>query len=249
MSLITGNKKGFARDRQAKCPLSSTRTEVTLCIESSCPGFAGEANSCYYRQAANLGLSIIYGETKPTKSPTFDQDFQTIFTENYQRVLNIALRMLRNREAAEDIAQEVFVRAYNHAHELRAGVPISAWLYRVATNLCLDELRKQRQIKVDCCADIDMDEIQKRFKNCWDSDPELAFSEKEEATILDKTLQSLPPNYCQVLIMKCIEGLSYEDIGLSMDCTVASVRSTIFRARKQFVEHYSRLRKEAGQAE
>lgn len=241
MSLVSEDIKGFAYDKLSKCPLSSTKTYTDLCIEDSCPAFMESDSKCFYMLAARFGLSLINKEAKLQEQSRFSHDFQTIFKENHDRIFKIALRMLKSREMAEDITQEVFVKAYKHMQDIASDVPLSAWLCKVTTNLCLDELRRQKLRKVEYCSDADVEEIYKKFQDCRKSDPDMAFIEKEDIKIVDKALRCLPPHYCQALIMKCVDGLTYEQIANTIDTTIPSVRSTIFRARKQFIKAYSLL--------
>lgn len=142
---------------------------------------------------------------------------------------------------AEDITQEVFVRAYKSAKRIVQDESMSAWLYKVATNLCLDELRKQKLHTTEYCTDLEIEALQNKFRCYRQSEPEEIIDNQEGRILIAKALSILPSHYCKALVMHCVDGLSYEDIAYTMDTTVASVRSTIFRARKSFVKIYSEL--------
>ncbi|WP_461373465.1 RNA polymerase sigma factor [Candidatus Aquicultor sp.] len=235
-------------DIRSNCPLSSTKTSIDKCIKEHCSAFISNTEKCFYVIAAGFGLEIIERDgQKAEHNVLFMHDFQAVFTEHYDRVCRIAYRMLRDREMAEDVAQEVFVKAYKNARTVEPGMPLAAWLYRVTTNLCLDELRRRKTLMIEPRADFDVDEIHKKFKICQPSNPEMALDEVEDRMLIGKVLQSLPPHYCQALIMKCVDNLSYEDIAYAMDTTVAGIRSIIFRARRQFIKLYMELAEEAGQ--
>lgn len=249
MSFDVKNPRSKTNDTQPSCPLSSTRANHDECIKDQCPAFISEAEKCSYVFAAHFGLDIIRENVHRSETNiAYIHDFQTVFSEHYDLVVEIAYRMLQNNEMAEDVAQEVFVKAYKSAREVEPGMPLTAWLYRVTTNLCMDELRRQRTIRFEPFADFDVDEIHRKFKNCRPSDPEMALNVAEDRILVDNVLRKLPYHYCQSLIMRCVDNLSYEDISNAMDTTVAEIRSIIFRARRQFIRLYMELAEEANKA-
>ncbi len=165
-------------------------------------------------------------------------DFQDIFKKYYGHILKIAYQMLRRRDLAEDATQEVFMRAYKNVSMVSSEIQLLAWLRRVTINFCLDELRRRKAIQIEPCVDFDAKNVHGKFINFPQASPEDIINTKESIAVIDKILQSLPPHYCQVLLMKYVDELSYKDIAYAMDATVASIRSMIFRARKQFIKLY-----------
>ena len=238
------NSQADVRVVQANCPLSSTNKKHVTCKREDCYAYMVSTGTCVYVVGAKIGLRLIKPqEAQETRTlpSTSNPDFQKFYEKNYEKIFRVAYRMLKNRELAEEIAQEVFIKVYISFDIVNDGAPLSAWLYRVATNLCLDELRKQNTYKIELCSDFDIDEIQKKISDCTAIDPEKIIDREEERCIIEAAFKRLPENYCQVLIMRCVDKLSYEDIAYELDTTMASVRSMLFRARKQFIELYQGL--------
>lgn len=239
VSLNLSNPQGIARVKQVRCPLSSATVDIGLCADERCSAFIESSSTCFYETAAGYGLDLIEGKNTASQNLLFIHNFQTVFRDNYDRIFNLAYRMLKNRETAEDITQEVFIRAYKSAKRIERDELMSAWLYRVATNICLDMLRKQKLHTTEYCTDAEIEALQNKFKCYRQSEPEEIIDSQEGRTLIAKVLSILPPHYCKVLVMHCVDGLSYEDIACTMDTTIASVRSMIFRARKSFIKLYA----------
>ncbi len=225
--------------QRANCPMSSSKTKAEPCIEDSCFAFIPSAGKCFYFLAAEFGLDIIKGNNKIDISLQSIHNFQELFREHYNRVFKIAYRMLRSYDRAEDVTQEVFIRVYKNIDLVGSDTPPLAWLYKITTNLCLDELRRRKKVQIEPCADFDVEEIHKKFRGWRQVNPEDVFDEKESMVVIDRILRSLPAHYCQALLMKCVDGLSYKDIAYATDTTIAAIRSKIFRARKQFIKLYA----------
>jgi len=229
------------QSERIKCPLSSTATGVDECAKGDCAAHIENSKTCFYKLAANYGRNVFDDKDQRKPNIYYLHDFQAVYKEHYQSVFKIAYRMLKSYEVAEDIAQEVFVKAYKNTKTVGPDQQLSAWLYRVTTNLCLDELRRRKKHKIEPYLEFDIDEIQEKFRDCYQGDPATALKAKEEKAVIEMVLMNMPAHYCQALVMKCVDGLSYSDIACAMDTTIASVRSTIFRARKLFVKLYSEL--------
>lgn len=219
--------------------MSSLKTKAEPCAEGSCFAFIPSTGKCFYLLAAGFGLDIIKNNNKIDIGLQSIHNFQELFKEHYNRVFKIAYRMLRSYDRAEDAAQEVFIRVYKNMDLIGSAIPPLAWLYKITTNLCLDELRRQKTVQIELCADFDVEEIHKKFRGWRQVSPEDVFNEKESMAVIDRILRSLPAHYCQALLMKCVDGLSYEDIAYATDTTIAAVRSKIFRARKRFIKLYA----------
>jgi len=236
------NPQEPTQTERMKCPLSSTATSGDdECVKGDCSAYTGDSETCFYTLAANYGRNLIDDKDRSKKNIYYLHDFQTIYKEQYRSLFKVAYRMLKSYEMAEDVAQEVFERAYKNAWAIAPGQQLSAWLYRVTANLCLDELRRRKKHKIEPCFELDIDEIREKFMDCYQDDPAMALKAKEDKAAIETVLQSMPAHYCQALVMKCVEGLSYRDIACAMDTTVASIRSTVFRARRLFIKLYSEI--------
>lgn len=160
--------------------------------------------------------------------------FEKLVLENQTRVYNLALRMVGNEDDAFDMAQEAFIKAYNSILSFRGDCRFSVWLYRLTTNVCLDFLRSEaRRSHVSLSwqdggdEDRELEIPDERFS------PETEVERRELREAVDRGLMKLPQDYRAILLLREINGLSYEEIGQALDLEEGTVKSRIFRARKK----------------
>ena len=160
--------------------------------------------------------------------------FESLVTAYEKNVYNLALRMTGSPEDAEDMAQEAFIKAYNSLPSFRGDSKFSVWLYRIVSNVCLDFLRKKnRRITVSLSAeDDDGEDVQLDLPDMSQS-PEELLEKKLTRESVQRGLASLPPDARQILLLREIQGLSYEEIGETLGLEPGTVKSRIFRARKK----------------
>lgn len=159
------------------------------------------------------------------------------FTElvrRYQtRVVHLVSRLLNDREVSEDIAQEVFVRVHLHRRNYRTGSKFSTWLFTIAANLAKNEMRRRKRRRNWTS----LDEMQDTLK-----DASLQFADKKAnrqedmereqlSGVVGEAIATLPDRYRIALVLRDIEGLAYEEIGLALKIPGGTVRSRINRAR------------------
>lgn len=155
----------------------------------------------------------------------------------YQRRLHRLIgRMVRDVDLIEDITQETFIRAFRALHQFRGEAQFYTWLYRIAVNTAkkaLLELKRDPTVSEAFFATDDDDETSGR-KNEPSSDetPESEFAAREIAQVVNDAMEALPEDLRQAITLREIEGMSYEEIALAMDCPIGTVRSRIFRARE-----------------
>ena len=160
--------------------------------------------------------------------------FETLVLAYEKNVYNIALRMTGNSEDASDMTQETFIKAYNSLQSFRGDSKFSVWLYRIATNVCLDFLRsKSRRPTVSLSVeDNEGDEVQLDVADESQS-PELLLDRQMTRESVRRGLETLSPEYRQILLLREIQGLSYEEISQALGLEAGTVKSRIFRARKK----------------
>ena len=160
--------------------------------------------------------------------------FEKLVVEYEKNVYAIAQRMTGNPEDAADMTQETFIKAYNSLSSFRGDSKFSVWLYRIANNVCLDFLRsKNRRPTVSLSAeDDDGEETQLDIADESQS-PELLLESSLTRDAVRRGLDSLPPDYKQILLLREIQGLSYEEIAAALGIESGTVKSRIFRARKR----------------
>ena len=160
--------------------------------------------------------------------------FETLVLEYEKNVYNIALRMTGNSEDAADMTQEAFIKAYNSLQSFRGDSKFSVWLYRIVSNVCLDFLRsRNRRPTVSLSVEDDDGEDAQLDVADESQSPELLLDRKLTRESVRRGLDSLPPDYRQILLLREIQGLSYDEISQALCLEVGTVKSRIFRARKR----------------
>ena len=160
--------------------------------------------------------------------------FETLVLEYEKNLYNIALRMTGNSEDAADMTQEAFIKAYNSLQSFRGDSKFSVWLYRIVSNVCLDFLRsKNRRPTVSLSVEDDDGEDAQLDVADESQSPELLLDRKLTRDSVRRGLDSLPPDYRQILLLREIQGLSYDEIAQALSLEVGTVKSRIFRARKR----------------
>jgi RNA polymerase sigma-70 factor, ECF subfamily len=169
-----------------------------------------------------------------TRSKSGDADaFTELVNRNEQKIYTLAYHLLNNREDAEDILQETFLRAYNNLSSFRGDSSFNTWLHRITTNLVISRFRK-RTIKtksIDEPIIINHEEIKQREIVDWSDIPDRVLLKKELNEKIDTAIAALPLEYRTVITMRDIEGLSNEETGKILELSVAAVKSRLHRAR------------------
>lgn len=154
--------------------------------------------------------------------------FEQLLDRYQAPMFRLAARMLGDRSDAEDVVQEVFLTAWRRLSEIRADAAFAGWLYRSATNRCLNVLRSRRP-RAD--ADFDLRE------STWaQGQPERAVEAAEQIMALTKALQGLTPEQRAAWLLREIHGRSYAEIAHILDTSVAAVRGRIARSRAELAE-------------
>ncbi len=167
-----------------------------------------------------------------------DQGAYELLVIKYQRrIQRLIGRMVRDVDLVEDIAQETFIRAYRALHQFRGEAQFYTWLYRIAVNTAkkfLLELKRDPTVSENAFkSDDDSDETSWAGNEpIADETPESVLAAKEIGVAVNTALAALPDDLRQALVLREIEGLSYEDISDMMNCPIGIVRSRIFRARE-----------------
>jgi len=156
--------------------------------------------------------------------PTWEQVVQ----EHSARVFRLAYRLTGNRQDAEDLTQEVFVRVFRSLSSYTPGT-FEGWLHRITTNLFLDQVRRKQRIRFDALPE-DADD---RLAGNADLGPERAWEHNNLDRDVQAALDTLAPDFRAAVVLCDIEGLSYEEIAATLDIKLGTVRSRIHRGRAQ----------------
>jgi RNA polymerase sigma-70 factor, ECF subfamily len=146
------------------------------------------------------------------------------------QLLNFAYRFLGNTEEAEDIVQETFLRLFRKRHAYRQIAKFSTWIYTIAGNLAKTELRKRKRRKLISISDMGFDEKE------FEIEDEMADTEREADSsmtdkIIQKAISDLSPRFREVIVLRDIQELSYEEIGIILHIPLGTVKSRVNRAR------------------
>ena len=161
----------------------------------------------------------------------------------YERqIFRIAQHITQNREDAEDVMQDSFLKAYEKLDQFQGNSKFYTWLVRITVNESLMRLRKRRTGKmVSIDEDLETDEGSvPRDLADWAPDPEQNFTQTELGEILEKTIKGLPPGFKVVFELRDVQGLSTEDTAEALGLSVPAVKSRLLRARLQLRERLSR---------
>jgi RNA polymerase sigma-70 factor (ECF subfamily) len=153
---------------------------------------------------------------------------------HHPRVFGLCVSMLGDGTQAEDAAQDVFLKAYRRLSDFRGDAALSTWLYRVASNRCLDLLRQTaRRQEESWEAFVEREDAGlKRLL----AEPSERAPASEDADLVRRTLERLPPDYRLILTLREIEGLDYRELTKALDCSMDSVKAKLRRAREKFRE-------------
>jgi len=159
--------------------------------------------------------------------------FDLLVIKYQHRILKLIMRYVRDPSEAMDVAQESFLKAYRAASSFRGESAFYTWLYRIAINTAKNHLvsasRRAAHFDVDL-QDAEQHETLSKLQEL-DTPEGLAMSEELRATV-NKTINQLPEDLRTAILLREIDGLSYEEIAQTMECPVGTVRSRIFRARE-----------------
>ena len=163
--------------------------------------------------------------------------FEALVRSHEKTVYNLALRMTNQPQDAEDMAQEAFLKVWRALPDFRWECKFSVWLYRIVSNVCLDWLRRQsRRPTVSLSAeDEDGEEAEREVPDERHS-PERLLEQKLTREAVQRGLETLPEEQRQILLLREIRGLSYEEIGQALSLEPGTVKSRLFRARKKLAD-------------
>ncbi|MEK6611509.1 MAG: sigma-70 family RNA polymerase sigma factor [Gemmatimonadota bacterium] len=166
----------------------------------------------------------------------------------YERpVFSLVFRMVRDTATAEDLAQETFIKVLNHIDKYRPEFKFSSWLFKIANNVAIDHLRRRQlsTISIDgapnasSAADVEAT----RFDIADKSESALdAMEARELGSAIERAIGALRPEYRSCIMLRHVEGRSYEEIAATLDLPLGTVKTYIHRARHQLREALEHLR-------
>jgi RNA polymerase sigma-70 factor, ECF subfamily len=159
--------------------------------------------------------------------------FNLLVLKYQHRVLKLVSRFVSDAAEAEDVAQDAFLKAYRALASFRGESAFYTWLYRIAINTAKNALVANRRRPVDFNLDLQDPEQYERQARLKDEDtPEGVLLTDEIREVVERAMEQLPEDLRTAIVLRELEGMSYEEIAEAMDCPVGTVRSRIFRARE-----------------
>lgn len=158
--------------------------------------------------------------------------FDVLVLKYQHKIVNLVMRYVRDPDQAMDIAQEAFLKAYRALPRFRGDSAFYTWLYRIAVNTAKNHLAAQRRRPMDVELDLQDSEQYDLHAKLKETDtPEGVTLSQELNETVQRAIAGLPDDLRTAIILREIEGMSYEEIAQTMECPVGTVRSRIFRAR------------------
>jgi RNA polymerase sigma-70 factor (ECF subfamily) len=165
--------------------------------------------------------------------------FQELVQRYQKRLLNFVYRTIGDRERAEDLVQEVFIRVHRHLHRFDQTKKFSTWIYTIASNLAKNELRNRSRNPLV---------LFQAMKKNWEADhrplqfedphhrPDDLYRKRHLRELVEWAIKQLPEHHREVFVLRELEGKSYEDIAQITDCNLGTVKSRLNRARNRFAQ-------------
>jgi len=158
--------------------------------------------------------------------------FEDLVRLYYDRIRALVYHHLHREDELDDALQEIFLKAFQALPRFRKKSNFYTWLYRIASNYCIDRLRKRRLELVSLDSSENRDAVEARLPASHDS-PEDSFTRTERVGMVRKALAMLDPIFQNIIVLREIEGLSYEEIQESLDIGMGTVKSRLARARAE----------------
>jgi RNA polymerase sigma-70 factor (ECF subfamily) len=172
--------------------------------------------------------------------------FACLVRRHQDRAFSLAYQMVRNREDALDISQEAFARAYTSLQTFKGEASFTTWLHRIVVNLAIDGLRRRQRSGTASYDDTRAASEGAETDPLAPDDPGTSLETKQIRALLARGIAQLPPAQRAVLVLREIEGMSYEEIARAVECNRGTVMSRLFYARRKLQQvlkaHLSDLR-------
>jgi RNA polymerase sigma-70 factor (ECF subfamily) len=172
-----------------------------------------------------------------------DKAFGELVKRYDRNVFRIAQHITQNREDAEDVVQDAFLKAYTNLQQFQEQSKFYTWLVRIAVNEALMKLRRrrpERTVSLDEDIKTEDDSVPREVAD-WAPNPEQNYNQAELREILSRTIQGLPPGFRTVFILRDVEGLSTEETAEALELSIPAVKSRLLRARLQLRERLNRF--------
>jgi RNA polymerase sigma-70 factor (ECF subfamily) len=174
--------------------------------------------------------------------------FEELVSRYEKKIFRVTMNITRNQQDAEDAMQDAFLKAYSHLKDFSGDSRFYTWLVRIAANEALMRLRKRRPnvVSLDEPVESEDDLIPREIED-WGPNPLQRFAQTEMNEILTSAIDTLPPDFRTVFVLRDIEELSTEETAKSLGISVPAVKSRLLRARLKLREQLDRYFRQGGQ--
>ncbi len=164
-------------------------------------------------------------------------DFDALVAKYEKKIFNVIYRFIGDYEEATDLTQETFISAFRHYDKFRGDSKVFTWLYQIARNLCINRIRqkdRQRSLKIESLdqpRESDSDEGMTREVADWSQSPQVVLEDQELRQRIYDAINSLPPDYKEVVVLREFQNLSYNEIVEATGLSLENVKTRLSRAR------------------
>jgi len=164
--------------------------------------------------------------------------FEKLMDKYYKRIMNLVYRFVGDKDIAEDLTQDVFIKVYKNAYLYKPKAKFQTWLYQITKNTCLNELRRRKHsaVSLDKTFEVKGNPLKQELADTNSLNPGETIDQKEIALVVKEAIASLPENQRMAVTLRRYEQLSYDDIAQTMNCSLASVKSLLSRAKLNLKE-------------
>lgn len=163
-----------------------------------------------------------------------EKAYAELMTKYRDSIFFMMLKMVKNQDDADDLTIEAFGKAFNRLHQYTPNYAFSTWLFRIATNNCIDFIRKKKMTTFSLDKEIDSEDGGMTFELRDERlDPEEKFIRKQKIRIMREIVEHLKPRYKNLIVLRYFREFSYEEIAEETQLPIGTVKAQLFRAREQ----------------
>jgi len=164
-----------------------------------------------------------------------ERAYAELMTKYKDSIYYMLLKMVKNQDDAEDLTIEAFGKAFNRLHQYTPKYAFSTWLFRIATNNCIDFIRKKKMVTMSIDRQIDDGEGSSMTMDIKSDtlNPEEKIIKKQKIRIMREIVDQLKPRYRELVVLRYFRELSYEEIATETELPLGTVKAQLFRARGQ----------------
>jgi len=169
--------------------------------------------------------------------------YRLLLRRHKDAIHRMIVRIVHNREEAQDLVQETFMKAFGSLSTYKCQYRFTTWLYRIAANSCIDYLRKRRLVSISLDQPLETKDGQVTIEVAdWTYNPEKDLTARQKSVSIDAAIDSLPKKYREVILYRHKQDKSYEEIAQILNIPVGTVKARIFRARELLKKKLKSLR-------